>query len=87
MAGVEPALHNYQKKMDEEKTKAIRDKVAAIIADAREKNGWTRYELAKRAGMSEAHIMRIEKGLYAIRVDVFNNLCKTLGIEATFPME
>lgn len=60
--------------------------IAGIIADAREQKGWTRYELAKRSGMSEAHIMRIEKGLYAIRVDVFNKLCEVLEIETKFPI-
>lgn len=71
---------------DEKEPLQVRAKVAAIIREAREKNGWTRYELAKRSGMSEAHIMRIEHGLYAIRVDIFNNLCKALGIECVFPI-
>lgn len=64
----------------------VRGKVAAIIKDAREKNGWSRYELAKRAKMGETHIAKIEEGTYAIRVDIFNHLCKVLGIEAKFPL-
>lgn len=64
----------------------VREKVATIIREARLQNGWTRYELAKRAEMSEAHIMRIEQEQYAIRVDIFNHLCKTLGIQVEFPI-
>lgn len=64
----------------------VREKVATIIREARLQNGWTRYELAKRAEMSEAHIMRIEQEQYAIRVDIFNHLCKTLGIQIEFPI-
>lgn len=64
----------------------VRAKVADIIRTAREQKGWSRYELAKRAEIGETHLAKIEEGTYAIRVDIFNHLCSTLGIKATFPV-
>jgi ribosome-binding protein aMBF1 (putative translation factor) len=61
--------------------------IAAMIKQAREAKGWTRYELAKNAHMSEAHIMRIEQAQFCIRVDVLNKLAKTLEMGVTFPLD
>lgn len=64
----------------------VREKVGAMIQAAREQKGWSRYELAKRTMMGETHIAKIEEGAYAVRVDIFNHLCKVLEIEANFPL-
>lgn len=61
--------------------------IAAMIKEAREAKGWTRYELAKRANMNEAHIMRIEQAQFCIRVDVLNKLSKVLGMGVVFPLD
>lgn len=59
---------------------------AAIIKQAREQKGWTRYQLSKASGIGEAHLMRIEQGLYCVRIDVANRLCKALEIAIKFPL-
>ncbi len=33
------------------------------VIDLREKQGWTRRELAKRSGLHEQHLLKIEQGL------------------------
>ena len=33
------------------------------VLDLREKHGWTRRELAKRSGLHEQHLLKIEQGL------------------------
>jgi transcriptional regulator with XRE-family HTH domain len=33
------------------------------VIDLREKHGWTRRELAKRSGLHEQHLLKIEQGL------------------------
>ena len=64
----------------------VRKRVGSFILEAREKKGWTRYELAKRSGMQETHIRRIEEGGYSIRVDIFNHLCRVLGVKIELPI-
>lgn len=65
----------------------LRKKVGLLIQQAREQRGWTRYELSRRSGIGEAHLMRIEQGLYSIRIDVLNKLCKALDLHIEFPRE
>ena len=65
----------------------VRAQIGKMVKESREQHGWTRYELAKRAHMGETHIAKIEEGTYAVRVDIFNHLCKVLEIEAVFPLE
>lgn len=60
---------------------------AAIIKGAREAKGWTRYQLSKKSGIGEAHIMRIEQGLYCVRIDIVNRLATALDIEVKFPLK
>ena len=43
--------------------------------------GLTQVELAKRAGMDQADISRIEKGAKAISLDVLDRLCRALKCE------
>lgn len=65
----------------------LRKKVGLLIQQAREQRGWTRYELSRRSGIGEAHLMRIEQGLYSIRIDVLNKICKALDLHIEFPRE
>lgn len=60
--------------------------VAAIIKAARERNGWTLYELAKRTGIHCGHLSRIEKGETAIRIDILNRLALALNFTVAFPI-
>lgn len=60
--------------------------IAAVIKEAREALGWTRYQLAIKAGMQETHLKQIEEGAYCIRIDVLNKLTKALGIKVDFPI-
>ena len=61
--------------------------IAAMITQAREAKGWTRYELSKRSGIGEAHLMRIEQAQFCIRIDVLNKLAQTLEMGVTFPLK
>lgn len=65
----------------------LRKKIGLLIEQAREARGWTRYELSKRSGIGEAHLMRIEQGLYSIRIDVLNKICKALSLHIDFPRD
>ena len=65
----------------------LRKNVGLLIQQSREQRGWTRYELSRRSGIGEAHVMRIEQGLYSIRIDVLNKLCKALELHIEFPRE
>lgn len=65
----------------------LRRNVGLLIKQSREQRGWTRYELSRRSGIGEAHLMRIEQGLYSIRIDVLNKLCKALDLHIEFPRE
>lgn len=60
--------------------------VGRVIRTIRESYGWTRYKLAHKAGVSEAHLAKIEDGGYCIRIDILNRLCKALDMEITFPI-
>ena len=60
--------------------------VAAMIKAARERNGWTIYELAKRTGIHCGHLSRIEKGKIAIRIDILNRLALALNFTVAFPI-
>ena len=84
-AGVLPALHNLSKTMyNQEQKNELRKQIGAMLADARETKGWTRYRLSQETGIAEGHIMRIEKGLYSLRMDTFVVLCGALGIKTNF---
>ena len=64
----------------EEKRKATTAAVAKMIRDAREKRGWSLYRLAKESGLSVGHVLRIERGDVAVRVDVLHDIVQALGV-------
>jgi transcriptional regulator with XRE-family HTH domain len=50
------------------------------VIDLREKQGWTRRELAKRSGLHEQHILKIEQGLRKrIESDTIIRLARAFG--------
>ena len=60
--------------------------VAAMIKAARERNGWTLYQLSKKTGLTSGHLSRIEKGKIAIRIDILNRLALALNFTVSFPI-
>lgn len=60
--------------------------LARIIADAREKQGWSVYKLSQKSGVATAHIYRLEEGILTPRTDTLQKLCCALKIEITFPL-
>ena len=73
-------------KTQDEQRIAIREKVGAMIKAEREQKGWTRYELAKRAGIGETHLHNIEDGELSVRLDIFNRILVALDIEVLMPL-
>jgi ribosome-binding protein aMBF1 (putative translation factor) len=72
-------------KTQDEQRIMVREKAAATIKAAREQKGWTRYELAKRAGIGETHLHAIEDGEFSIRLDIFDKLLRALEIDCRLP--
>ena len=64
----------------EERRKATAAAVAQMIRDARAKRGWSLYRLAKESGLSVGHVVRIERGEVAVRVDVLHDIVEALGV-------
>lgn len=56
------------------------------IEEARRAKGWTIYELAKRTGLGETHLKKLEQGVYSCRVDILEKVCKALEIEVVIPL-
>jgi len=55
------------------------------VIDLREKYGWTRRELAKRSGLHEQHLLKIEQGLRKrIEGDTIIRLARALGCSADY---
>lgn len=64
----------------EEKRKATIAGVAQLIRETRAKRGWSLYRLAKESGLSVGHVVRIERGDVAVRVDVLCDILQALGV-------
>ena len=64
----------------EERRKATTAAVAQLIREARTKRGWSLYRLAKESGLSVGHLVRIERGDVAVRVDVLHDIVQALGV-------
>lgn len=67
-------------------TIVIRSYIAQAVQQAREAHGWTRYELAKRAGMQLTHLTKIEQAEFSARIDTINHLCRVLDIRIALPI-
>ena len=64
----------------EERRKATAAAVAQMIREARAKRGWSLYRLAKESGLSAGHVVLIERGDVAVRVDVLHDIVQALGV-------
>lgn len=74
-------------KTQDEQRIMVREKAAATIKAAREQKGWTRYELAKRAGIGETHLRNIEDAEFSVRLDIFNRILVALDIKVLMPLK
>ena len=55
------------------------------VIDLREKHGWTRRELAKRSGLHEQHLLKIEQGLRKrIESDTIIRLARAFACSADY---
>lgn len=55
--------------------------IHVLLAELREKKGWTQQELANRAGVRQATISELESGKKKrLGLDVLDALCKALDV-------
>jgi len=55
------------------------------VIDLREKHGWTRRELARRSGLHEQHLLKIEQGLRKrIESDTIIRLARAFSCSADY---
>ena len=55
------------------------------VIQARGKHGWTRRELARRAGLHEQHLAHIERGeRYRIEAETIIKLARALGVSTDY---
>ena len=56
--------------------------LGAAIRSARQQRGWTQSNLAKRAGLSPAALMKIEAGAANAQIGNVLSICSVLGISS-----
>lgn len=56
--------------------------LGAAIRVARQQRGWTQSNLARRAGLSPAAVMKIEGGAFNAQIGNVLTLCSILGISS-----
>jgi len=62
------------------------ERFAQRVITARDKHGWTRRELAKRAGLHEQHLAKVERGnRHRIEAETFIKLAQDLHCITDFP--
>ncbi len=65
----------------------FKEEIAKIFKEAREKQGLTQEEVAKKAKVSVNYYARIERADPMPRGDVVNRIAKALGIKINLPLE
>ena len=58
-------------------------RLALLIAHAREERGWTQGELARKAGMKQPEIARIESGEHNPTIETYTKVTVALGKRVT----
>ena len=61
-----------------------RKRIGQRIAELRRANGMTQQEMAERCGIFQSNIARIEKGKYAVTVDILGRIADVLGMKVDF---
>lgn len=54
-------------------------RLALLLAEAREKRGWTQGELARKVGMKQPEIARIESGEHNPTIETYTKVATALG--------
>ena len=57
-----------------------RGQLGKTIRNLRLRRGLTQEELARRAGVTQCNIARIEAGKYSVGLDVLNRICNAMGV-------
>ena len=70
--------------MTEEKQQ-IANRIAEIISTARNRQGYSCYEIAKRTGINTSQIMRIESGNNIPNTETLMKICSALAIQIKLP--
>lgn len=56
-----------------------RRRIGALLKAERERQGMSGRDLAKKCGISQSHIARIESGRYNITIDILSLVAESLG--------
>lgn len=65
----------------------LREKIAKIFKEAREHQGLTQEQVAKKAIVSVNYYARIERVDPMPKFDVINRIAKALGVKIILPLE
>ena len=65
----------------------FKEEIAKIFKEAREKQGLTQEEVAKKAKVSVNYYARIERADPMARVDVVNRIAKALDTKINLPLD
>jgi transcriptional regulator with XRE-family HTH domain len=60
----------------------IRKSFGANLRRLRKKQGLSQEELAHRANVDRTYVSAIERGVYAVTIDVLDRLARSLDVEA-----
>jgi transcriptional regulator with XRE-family HTH domain len=60
----------------------VREILAANLRRLRKKQGLSQEELAYRASIDRGYISSIERGVYAVTIDILDRLARALDVEA-----
>lgn len=71
-----------QHEYDEERL-INRQRIGAMLAQARTDNGLTVRQLADLCGVCYQNITKIENGRYNVSIDILNKVCRALQLEMT----
>jgi transcriptional regulator with XRE-family HTH domain len=60
----------------------VRETLAANLRRLRKKQGLSQEELAHRANVDRTYVSSIERGVYAVTIDILDRLARSLDVEA-----
>ena len=60
----------------------VREILAGNLRRLRKKQGLSQEELAHRANVDRTYVSSIERGVYAVTIDVLDRLARSLDVEA-----
>lgn len=65
----------------------FKEEIAKIFKEAREKQGLSQEEVAKKAKIHSNYYARIERGEVVARGNILDSIAKALGIKLKLPLE